>query len=52
MVSGDLDGDRLDYLVRDAHCTGVSVGVDMGRIMNTMTMADFLELTTRNLGGQ
>ena len=24
LVSGDLDGDRLDYLVRDAHYTGVS----------------------------
>ena len=40
LVSGDLDGDRLDYLVRDAHYTGVSVGVDMGRIIDTMTMAD------------
>ena len=40
LVSGDLDGDRLDYLVRDAHYTGVSTGVDMGRLITTMSMSD------------
>tara|TARA_Y100000588_G_scaffold212970_1_gene227018 strand:+ start:34 stop:1182 length:1149 start_codon:yes stop_codon:yes gene_type:complete len=40
LVSGDLDGDRLDYLVRDAHYTGVSTGVDMGRLITTMSMVD------------
>ena len=40
LVSGDLDGDRLDYLLRDAHYTGVSAGVDMGRIIATMTMSN------------
>ena len=40
LVSGDLDGDRLDYLVRDAHYTGVSTGVDMGRLITTMEMSD------------
>ena len=40
LVSGDLDGDRLDYLVRDAHYTGVSTGVDMGRLIATMEMSD------------
>jgi HD superfamily phosphohydrolase len=39
LVSGDLDGDRLDYLVRDAHYTGVSTGVDMGRLIATMSMS-------------
>jgi len=38
LVSGDLDGDRLDYLVRDAHYTGVSTGVDAGRLITTMSM--------------
>ena len=38
LVSGDLDGDRLDYLVRDAHYTGVSTGVDMGRLIATMSL--------------
>jgi len=40
LVSGDLDGDRLDYLVRDAHYTGVSTGVDAGRLITTMVMVD------------
>lgn len=40
LVSGDLDGDRLDYLIRDAHYTGVSTGVDMGRLIATMSMSD------------
>ena len=40
LVSGDLDGDRLDYLVRDSHYTGVSTGVDMGRLITTMSMFD------------
>ena len=40
LVSGDLDGDRLDYLVRDAHYTGVSTGVDMGRLIATMTITN------------
>ena len=38
LVSGDLDGDRLDYLVRDAHYTGVSTGVDMSRLIATMKL--------------
>ena len=40
LVSSDLDGDRLDYLVRDAHYTGVSTGVDMGRLIATMTITN------------
>ena len=43
LVSGDLDGDRLDYLLRDAHYTGVSAGVDMGRMIATMTMSNSKE---------
>lgn len=38
LVSGDLDGDRLDYLVRDAHYTGVKTGVDTSRLISTMSM--------------
>jgi uncharacterized protein len=34
LVSGDLDVDRMDYLVRDAHHTGVPYGtVDHGRLL-------------------
>lgn len=33
LVSGDLDLDRMDYIVRDSHYTGVHVGVDLERIL-------------------
>jgi HD superfamily phosphohydrolase len=41
MVSGEVDVDRMDYLTRDAHYTGVAYGViDYQRLMETMTMRD------------
>ena len=40
LVAGDLDGDRLDYLVRDAHYTGVKTGVDTSRLIATMSIRD------------
>lgn len=40
LVSGDLDVDRMDYLVRDAHYTGVSVGVDLARLVQDLAMPD------------
>lgn len=33
LVSGDLDLDRMDYIVRDSHYTGVHVGVDLDRLL-------------------
>ena len=34
IVSGDIDADRMDYLVRDSHYTGVAYGVfDLTRLM-------------------
>ena len=30
LISGEIDGDRLDYLMRDSHYTGVKTGVDTG----------------------
>ncbi|HEX2022530.1 MAG TPA: HD domain-containing protein [Candidatus Thermoplasmatota archaeon] len=33
LVSGDLDVDRMDYLVRDSHYTGVNIGVDLARLV-------------------
>jgi uncharacterized protein len=38
LVSGDLDLDRMDYLVRDAHYTGVQVGVDLDRLLASLTL--------------
>jgi HD superfamily phosphohydrolase len=40
LLSGQLDMDRLDYLVRDAHYTGVNSGqVDLGRIIASLTVS-------------
>ena len=40
LISGDIDGDRLDYLMRDSHYTGVKTGVDTGRLVTKMSFAD------------
>jgi hypothetical protein len=35
IVSGDIDADRMDYLVRDSHYTGVAYGVfDISRLID------------------
>lgn len=37
IISGDLDADQLDYLLRDSHYTGVAYGIiDIQRIYNTI----------------
>jgi len=41
LVSGELDVDRMDYLVRDAHHTGVPYGtVDPERLVRGLTLVD------------
>mgnify|MGYP001161301876 FL=1 len=40
LISGDIDGDRLDYLMRDSHYTGVKTGVDTGRLITKMSFSD------------
>ncbi|MFC6614105.1 HD domain-containing protein [Halopenitus salinus] len=41
LVSGELDVDRMDYLVRDAHHTGVPYGtIDTGRLVRELTFRD------------
>jgi hypothetical protein len=41
IVSGDIDADRMDYLVRDSHYTGVAYGVfDISRLMKTVRFDD------------
>jgi HD superfamily phosphohydrolase len=41
LVSGELDVDRLDYLVRDAHHTGVPYGtVDQERVVRALRFED------------
>ncbi|GAB7090672.1 HD domain-containing protein [Halorubrum luteum] len=42
LVSGELDVDRMDYLVRDAYHTGVPYGtIDTGRFVRELTFTDF-----------
>ncbi|MFB6117891.1 HD domain-containing protein [Halosegnis sp.] len=41
LVSGELDVDRMDYLVRDAHHTGVPYGtIDHGRLLRELRFVD------------
>jgi HD superfamily phosphohydrolase len=41
LVAGELDVDRMDYLVRDAHHTGVPYGtIDYGRLLRALTFRD------------
>ena len=41
VVSGELDVDRMDYLVRDAHHTGVPYGtIDVGRLVRELRYRD------------
>jgi HD superfamily phosphohydrolase len=41
LVAGELDVDRMDYLVRDAHHTGVPYGtIDHGRLVRGLALTD------------
>jgi HD superfamily phosphohydrolase len=41
LISGELDIDRMDYLVRDAHHTGVPYGtIDHGRLVRALRFMD------------
>ena len=41
LISGELDVDRMDYLVRDAHHTGVPYGtIDHGRLVRALRLVD------------
>lgn len=38
IISGQIDSDKLDYLRRDSHMTGVPVAVDMSRVFQKLRM--------------
>ena len=41
IVSGDLDADRIDFLLRDSHHTGVDLGlVDVDQIIQALTISN------------
>lgn len=51
IISSEFDVDRMDYLVRDAHHTGVAYGIiDLDRIINTIQVhRDIFVVTERGL---
>ncbi len=41
IISGDIDADRIDFLVRDSYHTGVSLGlIDVEQIVDSLTLHD------------
>jgi len=40
LIAGDLDVDRMDFLMRDAHYTGVRISTDAARIISKMDFKD------------
>ncbi|KZX12735.1 HD domain-containing protein [Methanobrevibacter curvatus] len=50
LVSGELDVDRMDYLIRDSHYTGVAYGViDVERIITNMKLEKTLLLNIKGI---
>jgi len=51
IIHGDLDVDRMDYLLRDAHYSGVPYGtLDANRLIQSLFMDDEHGLTLRDSG--
>jgi uncharacterized protein len=49
LISSDVGADRIDYLLRDAHYTGVAYGViDWGRILVTLRWHENYPLIVKN----
>ncbi len=50
IISGELDVDRMDYLLRDSHNTGVAYGViDYERIISNLKLQDGLVLDIKGV---
>ncbi len=50
IVSGELDVDRMDYLLRDSHNTGVSYGkIDYERLISNLSLEDGLILDIKGV---
>jgi uncharacterized protein len=53
LVSGQMDADRMDYLLRDSHHIGVNYGkFDLQRLISSVTVVPGLEESTPRLGIQ
>ncbi len=50
IISGELDADRMDYLIRDSHYTGVAYGtIDTGRLIHSMKLEDNLIIEAKGI---
>jgi len=50
IMSGDLDADRMDYLVRDSYYTGVAYGtIDIERLIYSMKLEDNLIIGSKGI---
>lgn len=50
IISGELDVDRMDYLIRDSHYTGVAYGIiDVERIIANMKLDQYLFLDIKGV---
>ncbi|MDR2967516.1 MAG: HD domain-containing protein [Methanobacteriaceae archaeon] len=50
IISGELDVDRMDYLIRDSHYTGVAYGIiDVERIIANMKLNQYLFLDIKGV---
>lgn len=51
LVSGQMDADRMDYLLRDAHHAGVQYGrYDLDRVINTLRLCPDAETEGHHIG--
>ncbi|RJQ52852.1 MAG: HD domain-containing protein [Actinobacteria bacterium] len=46
LINGVFDVDKLDYISRDAHSTGLKMVIDLDRIANTMNIAEYVNPST------
>ncbi len=50
IISGELDADRMDFLLRDSHYTGVAYGmIDTGRLIHSLKLEDNLIIEAKGL---
>jgi len=50
IISGELDADRMDYLIRDSYYTGVAYGmIDTGRLIHSIKLEDNLIIGAKGI---
>lgn len=50
IISSELDADRMDYLIRDSHYTGVAYGmIDTGRLIHSIKLEDNLVIESKGI---